>query len=414
MPVWKTLKVFVSSTFKDLELERDALAEIFRRVQHRIYERRLGLIPYDLRWRQKHSCDELVEWCLEMVEQCQYFIGILGYRYGWRPPKTVGDQANVQRLSITEIEVMRALDVSANPNRFFCFGDLSQYSSEQLTGESDEDKASLVLLQKKLEEKGERIFRYRNSDELLAIIEQNFQEIIDRDYPVGQKTPLEAPTRRQAIREIIAEKTSGFVGRTAYLERLHQFVCADDRQNYLAIRAVAGTGKSALLCRFLSECERQQRKIPVLVHIMSLGAGQIEDIHQNISEQLKEAGINVDLGTNGSEMGQALKQVDRKIVFAIDGLDEVEETGHSLQWLPRNLPASVRVLLTTRPVGPWLVLQTYPYLQVINLPQLDTEEIRHNHSLLSPELSPGNGLERRRNPSRTLSRQPAVPESGSG
>ena len=63
MHVWKTLKVFISSTFKDIELERDRLARVFHDIQRQIFDRRLHLICYDLRWRQAEETN-LVRWCL--------------------------------------------------------------------------------------------------------------------------------------------------------------------------------------------------------------------------------------------------------------------------------------------------------------------------------------------------------------
>ena len=87
MHIWKTLKLFVSSTFLDLEIERDKLSTTFNSISQKLVERHLSFIPYDLRWREKDSRESLASWCNEMVLKCQYFLGILGYRYGWRPPK---------------------------------------------------------------------------------------------------------------------------------------------------------------------------------------------------------------------------------------------------------------------------------------------------------------------------------------
>lgn len=57
MYVWKTVKIFISSTFKDLEMEGDKLAKIFRYLQQKFYDRKIAIVLYDLRWRQKHEKD---------------------------------------------------------------------------------------------------------------------------------------------------------------------------------------------------------------------------------------------------------------------------------------------------------------------------------------------------------------------
>ncbi|MBI4616115.1 MAG: DUF4062 domain-containing protein [Planctomycetes bacterium] len=121
---WQSLKVFVSSTFKDLEKERDKLHAAFEGVKERIAERRLSLIPYDLRWRDRKPGEPVVDWCLEAVHECQYFVNILDGRYGWRPPDAGGGAANVRALSITEMETEEA--VRRGARRLFFFREASR------------------------------------------------------------------------------------------------------------------------------------------------------------------------------------------------------------------------------------------------------------------------------------------------
>ena len=49
------------------------------------------------------------------------------------------------------------------------------------------------------------------------------------------------------------------------------------------------------------------------------------------------------------QVRRALQNTGRHLVLAIDGLDEIEEAERQLTWLPRTLPANVRVIATTRP-----------------------------------------------------------------
>ena len=50
--IWQTLKVFISSTFLDLELARDQVARLFYRIESRILQRQLVIRLYDLRWEE--------------------------------------------------------------------------------------------------------------------------------------------------------------------------------------------------------------------------------------------------------------------------------------------------------------------------------------------------------------------------
>lgn len=120
MNIWKTLKVFISSTFKDLELERDQLGKIFQEIQRHIFERRLHLMLYDLRWQERNDGDDVVKWCMEKLSKCEYFVAILGYRCGWRPPVDKNGKENTEKISITEMEIREACKRIKKEKRFLC------------------------------------------------------------------------------------------------------------------------------------------------------------------------------------------------------------------------------------------------------------------------------------------------------
>ncbi len=51
MQVWKTVRVFISSTFRDMHAERDFLVRfVFPELRERCAKRQLHLIDVDLRW----------------------------------------------------------------------------------------------------------------------------------------------------------------------------------------------------------------------------------------------------------------------------------------------------------------------------------------------------------------------------
>ena len=48
---WKTIRVFISSTFKDMQAERDHLVRfVFPRLRERLLRYRIHLVDVDLRW----------------------------------------------------------------------------------------------------------------------------------------------------------------------------------------------------------------------------------------------------------------------------------------------------------------------------------------------------------------------------
>jgi hypothetical protein len=70
---WRTVKVFISSTFRDMHAERDHLVKVvFPRLRQWCEERRLHLIDLDLRWgvtREEASSGKAIEICLQRIDE---------------------------------------------------------------------------------------------------------------------------------------------------------------------------------------------------------------------------------------------------------------------------------------------------------------------------------------------------------
>src|SRR5438067_6449317 len=85
---WKTVRVFLSSTF-DMHAERDHLVKVvFPALRERLEQYRVYLIDIDLRWgvtRQQAENEQVIALCLQQARACEVFVGILGQRYGWVP-----------------------------------------------------------------------------------------------------------------------------------------------------------------------------------------------------------------------------------------------------------------------------------------------------------------------------------------
>jgi hypothetical protein len=88
---WKTVRVFISSTFRDMQAERDHLVRfVFPRLRETLLKRRIHLIDVDLRWGVTGEQDAF-DLCMDEIDRCHpRFICMLGGRYGWIPaPKTI-------------------------------------------------------------------------------------------------------------------------------------------------------------------------------------------------------------------------------------------------------------------------------------------------------------------------------------
>ncbi|MDQ2974887.1 MAG: DUF4062 domain-containing protein [Acidobacteriota bacterium] len=100
---WKEVRVFISSTFKDMQAERDHLVRfVFPRLREELLKRRMHLVDVDLRWGVTGDQDAF-DLCMDEIKRCHpRFICMLGGRYGWIPaPKTIDQNALGQVLSGT-------------------------------------------------------------------------------------------------------------------------------------------------------------------------------------------------------------------------------------------------------------------------------------------------------------------------
>jgi WD40 repeat protein len=118
---WRTARVFISSTFRDMHAERDHLVKVsFPKLRQWCEERRLHLIDIDLRWgvtKEQAENRKAIDICLKEIDGSRpFFICILGNRYGWVPDELPPeDLYNFKRffgsdeVSITHLEIIHAV-----------------------------------------------------------------------------------------------------------------------------------------------------------------------------------------------------------------------------------------------------------------------------------------------------------------
>ncbi len=134
---WKTIRVFISSTFSDMQAERDHLVKVvFPELRQRLRKYRTYLVDVDLRWgitREEAEDGRVLDLCLERIDECRpFFLGMLGERYGWVPGElpaaTVarhGWLRGYQDRSVTELEILHGVlnDAALRPRAVFLFRD---------------------------------------------------------------------------------------------------------------------------------------------------------------------------------------------------------------------------------------------------------------------------------------------------
>ena len=111
----REIRVFISSTFIDMQEERDHLNRVvFPKLLKICADRGVSFYAVDLRWgvtEEETRLNRTIDICLDQVKQCvPFFIGLIGNRYGWIPEQNtlikkypwIGDYGTI---SATEMEI---------------------------------------------------------------------------------------------------------------------------------------------------------------------------------------------------------------------------------------------------------------------------------------------------------------------
>jgi hypothetical protein len=116
----RQIRVFISSTFRDMQAERDLLVKfIFPQLRKLCESRGVTWGGVDLRWGvtdEQAAEGKVLPNCLEEIKHCRsYFIGLLGERYGWIPETLPADLVEHEdwlkehlhgKTSVTEPEIL--------------------------------------------------------------------------------------------------------------------------------------------------------------------------------------------------------------------------------------------------------------------------------------------------------------------
>src|ERR1700688_778384 len=104
----QTIRVFVSSTFRDMHAERDVLTrEVFPELRRRCQARGAEFVGLDLRWgvtEEEIQRDGTLAICLQEIADCRpFFVCLLWERFGsFYPPDEVPvDDAEIARRDAT-------------------------------------------------------------------------------------------------------------------------------------------------------------------------------------------------------------------------------------------------------------------------------------------------------------------------
>jgi len=377
----RVIRVFISSTFRDMNAERDELNKhVFPKLRKLCEQRGVAWSDVDLRWgitEEQAERHEVLPICLSEIERCRpYFIGLLGDRYGWVPGRFSEDLIaqqpwlrEHQERSVTELEILHGvLQNPAMGNRCcFYFRDpayLAQIPPEQRSDFQEQDpraRQKLADLKDRIRRSGLALREnYPDPRALGQLVLRDLTTVINQEYP--DEARPSALDREQAAHEAVALSRSWtYVARQEYFDRLDSQAAGTGPP--LTVLGESGLGKSALLANWGLRYQASHPDDLVLMHFVGASAASTDwtaMLTRFMGELKRQTGIEQEIPEQSaqllSEFGHwlALAAERKRIVLIVDALNQLEdrEAALDLGWLPSALPAGARVICSTLPGRP--------------------------------------------------------------
>jgi nephrocystin-3 len=371
----RTVRVFLSSTFRDFAEERDLLVrKVFPELRRKCRERQVELVDVDLRWgitEKEAQQGKVLPICLAEVDRSRpWFMGFIGERYGWVPAPEQFDPAIVQEQpwleqhrggkSVTELEILHG--VLNNPKMagraFFYFRD-SKWSKKKggsYLSEGIEEKAKLEELKERIRQSGFPVLEnYLSPEALVERVKEDLWKLIDEAYP-------ESEVPDALTRERMAHEAYGATRRRLYLGGEAYFKALDEAMKAKAFRPVlitgqSGGGKSALVANWVERWSRKHPKTAVIVHHLGSSSDAADpvrmamrlmrEISRLTGDEFKpesDPDKQMELLPQWLALASAWAQRSKKeLLIVLDGLDKVSDRKH-LRWLPGFLPPKVKLV----------------------------------------------------------------------
>ncbi|KAL4236673.1 hypothetical protein ACF0H5_005057 [Mactra antiquata] len=394
----REIRVFVSSTFRDFQKEREEIIKkAFREINRICADRGVFFTYVDLRWgitSEQTSDGKTIAICLQEIERCRpYFICLMGERFGWSQKTGSSDEVLNMTFdyaiehnpslawvkdyrydtSVTQLEILHgALNSTTTDGLSKCFfylrepfteGELPEDEYKRVIPESEWHKERQEALKSEVKKRPHiKCSTFKYPSEVAELIMKDLEACIDKDFPVGTElTKLEI--QREAHIAFAAARTRIYIGSQAYFDTINEYRSKKINQPFV-VKGESGSGKSAFVANWCKRIEESKPETFMFVHFIGSSADSASYLKmlRRLFEELKD-GLNLDLLIPTSDahlindVSKWLKVAGSRsnIIIVFDALNQLDDgagqdgTEHDLAWLPQELPPNVFMLLSTLP-----------------------------------------------------------------
>ncbi|XP_054870069.1 telomerase protein component 1 isoform X2 [Amphiprion ocellaris] len=396
---WRGVRVFISSTFRDMHSERDVLVRsVFPELRRRAAQHRLHLQEVELRWGvTEEESERAAQLCLSEVCRSQMLVGILGERYGMAPPKP--DLPDLPQyswlasapegLSITEMEIRQfeALYPEVANQRMFCyFRDPNVIKSvpvawrSHFAAESKNAESKMASLKKRLLDSDVKVTENYScewgglvegkphlkklEDFGKFVLEDLWMAVVNLFVEEGDEAKVASEMSEQEVHQEALRRQ--FFGRSQLLSGAVTIVDRVQKKGgMMVVEGGPGDGKTvfmAALADALRTEVKSKRNIAYDVISYSTAASQsarsVENLLQCLVQWLRKM---KDSERESSPLPHSYKDLlsefhstlsdvkkDKPLALLVDGVDLVRDGRGQLNsdWIPQQLPQGVCLVMS--------------------------------------------------------------------
>ncbi|MGD9898960.1 MAG: tetratricopeptide repeat protein [Calditrichaceae bacterium] len=370
----REVRVFISSTFRDMMAEREYLVKkVFPELCKKYANRGVTITEIDLRWgvlEEDAENGKVIDICLTEIDHSRpYFIGILGERYGWIPDHSEYDKHKKiienfgwvvkdieNNLSITEMEIQYG--VLRNPgmierSAFFLRDSKNESSIAYKETPGSEEENKLKILKNIIENNRElESSSFNDAAELGKKVFEHLSRIIEADFPL-----LDEKTKK-----ILPQLNFINARRKVYIKEEKYFGLISDHikrtSSPIVITGKTGAGASSLLANYLVEYAEKNPDDLLLYNFSNASENSSNYIQvlRRFCEELSGREINLQeefAENSGEQLKNYLDELitqkaPQNILMVIDGLDEFDNEDNSLllNWLSYSFDDNAKVIVS--------------------------------------------------------------------
>ena len=418
----REIRVFLSSTFKDMDAERHHLVtRVFPQIRQLCYQRGVNFSEIDLRWgitEEAAKNGRTVQICLEEIERCRalgqppFFIGFLGERYGWVPQEDdlaaywaqAADRryastiraALAEGISVTELEIRFAFlapppefsqpHVSApRAKMYFRAPELTQTlagdGGYDLTPQGQPDPlraGQLTALKQRLRDDFPQTLAvdgYQSVEAFGEAVKRWLEQTIDALYP-AHSLPDSWQRRLREHQQYAAVRRRAYVPLTAFRDRLVAYLNqASTLPTFtpLLLTAASGMGKSA----FLADLEATlAAKGPVFAHYVGAdGDNTLENWRDRLLNALAPQVSPPSWNALTEALAAWSQRQNGTLVLLLDAVNQLARPQEAMDRLRQIAwPPQVALVMSATPDITQLARLDEQDWQRVQLPALSIEE----------------------------------------